>query len=169
MSTPNMLRVGQVKAAFGVRGAVKVEPLTDFDDRFAVGSELWLEGDRHRVEWTKASGPGLVVKLTGVADRTRAELLRGRYLEVPAADARPLAEGAWYHHQLLGLDVVTESGRRLGRLGSILSRPANDVWVVSGEDAAEHLVPATRDAVHAVDLERGQVTVADWLLEVEEA
>ena len=56
-----------------------------------------------------------------------------------------------------------------GRLTAILQRPANDVWVVEGVDGAEHLVPATKDAVVGVDLEAGRVTVQDWLFEVEEA
>ena len=156
-------------APFGIKGAVKVEPLTDFGDRFETGAELWLERDRHRVEWSKHSGGALVVKLTGVGDRTRAELLCGRYLEVPALAVHPLGEGAWYHHQLVGLRVRTESGRPLGELRSVLSRPANDVWVVQGEGGEERLVPATRDAVRRVDLETAEVVVADWLLEVEEA
>jgi 16S rRNA processing protein RimM len=163
------VRVGRVTAPFGIKGAVKVEPLTDFDDRFQTGAELWLEGYRHRVEWSKRSGAALIVKLAGVGDRTRAELLRGRYLEVPAEAAHPLEEGAWYHHQLIGLQVRTESGRPLGELSLVLNRPANDVWVVQGEGGEEQLVPATRDAVRRVDLETGEVVVADWLLEVEEA
>lgn len=154
-------------AAFGVQGAVRVRPLTDFADRFAAGSELWLQGSLRRVEWTKHAGQQLAVKLTGLDDRTRAGLLRGSYLEVPEGEARSLPEDAFYHHQLEGLEVVTESGRALGRLSQVLERPANDVWVVSGE--AEHLVPATREAVKKVDLESRRVTVADWLLEVEDA
>ena len=167
--SPETVRVGRVTAPFGIKGAVKVEPLTDFNDRFDTGAELLLEGDRHRVEWSKRSGAALVVKLAGVCDRARAELLRGRYLEVPAAAAHRLEEGAWYHHQLIGLRVRTESGRPLGELRLVLNRPANDVWVVQGEGGAEQLVPATRDAVRRVDLESGEVVVADWLLEVEEA
>lgn len=162
-----MIRVGQVTAPFGVRGAVKVKPLTDFDDRFAAGAELWLEGSTRRVEWTKRSGEQLAVKLTGLDDRTRAELLRGSYLEVPEGEARLLPEGAFYHHQLEGLAVFTESGRPLGTLSRVLERPANDVWVVTG--AVEQLVPATKDAVKRVDLEKRRITVADWLLDVEDA
>jgi len=88
---------------------------------------------------------------------------------VPAAAAKPLAEGAFYHHQLVGLEVLTASGRRVGTLTNVLERPANDVWVVSAEDGAEHLLPATRDAVVKVDLEAARVTVQDWLFDVEEA
>jgi 16S rRNA processing protein RimM len=166
---PDFVRVGQVTGPFGLAGAVKVYPLTDFDDRFAPGAELFLDGHPHRVEWWKPGHPTVTLKLVGIDNRTLAELHRGRYLEVPAEDARPLGEGSFYHHQLIGLAVVTGSGRTVGELTAVLERPANDVWVVAADDGAEHLLPATRDAVISVDLAAGRVTVQDWLFEVEEA
>ena len=163
-----MTRVGQVVAAYGVEGAVKVLPLTDFDDRFRTGSRLVLEGGERRVQWSRQAPGGLVVKLEGIDNRTMAELYRGRYLEISTEEARPPAEGRFFHHQLVGLVVATESGEELGRIAEILERPANDVWV-SREGTVEHLIPATKEAVLAVDLDAGRVVVADWLLVVEEA
>ena len=147
-----MTRVGQVLAAYGLDGAVKVLSLTDFDDRFEAGSRLVLEGDEHVVEWSRNAGGDLVVKLKGIDNRTMAQLFRGRF----------------YHHQLVGLAVSTASGRPLGVIAEVLERPANDVWV-SREGSLEHLIPATRDAVVEVDLGAGRVVVADWLVQVEEA
>ncbi len=162
------MRVGQVATAYGIQGAVKVVPLTDFGDRFEPGSRLILDGDERVVEWSHTAGGGLVVKFRGIDDRSMAELFRGRYLEVDDAKARPPADGRFYHHQLIGLDVRTASGAPLGAIHEVLERPANDVWV-SRLDAVEFLIPATRDAVLAVDLDGRSVTVADWLLQVEDA
>jgi 16S rRNA processing protein RimM len=97
-----------------------------------------------------------------------AELLRGRYLEVPESAGRALEDGRFYHHQVVGLAAVTSSGRELGTIAEVLERPANDVWV-SREGVVEHLIPATRDAVVAVDLAGGRVIVADWLVRFEDA
>ena len=72
-----MIRVGQVTGAYGLEGAVKVMPLTDFDDRFDPGALLVLDGAAHEVEWSRESQPGLVVKLQGIENRTVAELFRG--------------------------------------------------------------------------------------------
>ena len=163
-----MTRVGQVLGAYGIEGAVKVFPLTDFDDRFRPGAELLLEGDRRQVEWSRSAGGNLVVKLEGIENRTMAELFRGRYLEIGEDEARPAGDGRFYHHQLVGLFVSTASGQGLGRIAEVLERPANDVWV-SRDGTLEHLIPATKDAVVEVDLEGGRVVVADWLLQVEEA
>ena len=163
-----MIRVGQVVGAFGIEGAVKVRSLTDFPERFAPASELFLEGLKRHVEWSRHQPTGLVVKLSGVDTRSLAQAQRGRYLEVPESELRQLPEGRWYHHQLVGMAVTTEDGRQLGTLVDVVSRPANDVWVAKTEDV-EHLIPATENAVLEVNLEAGRITVADWLVEVEDA
>jgi 16S rRNA processing protein RimM len=160
-----MIRVGQVLGAFGVEGAVKVLPLTDFGDRFSEGEKLVLSGVEREVVWSRERSPGLVVKFSGIDNRTLAEMHSGGYLEV--AEARPLPKDRFYHHQVVGLEVRTESGILLGRITDVLERPANDVWVARGS-GIEQLIPATRDAVLQVDLEHERVIVADWLLNVED-
>ena len=75
-----MIRVGQVMGAYGVEGAVKVMPLTDFGDRFDPGTSLVLDGSARQVQWSREGQPGLVVKLQGIDNRTVAELFRGHYL-----------------------------------------------------------------------------------------
>jgi len=163
-----MIRVGQVAGAYGVDGAVKVIPLTDFEDRFDTGASLVLEGAEREVEWSRAGYPGLVVKFCGIDNRTMADLFRGRYLEIPEDAGRPLAEGRYYHHQVVGLTVLTSSGQALGKIAEVLERPANDVWVTR-DGVVEHLIPATKDAVVEVDVTAGRVVVADWLVRVEDA
>jgi 16S rRNA processing protein RimM len=163
-----MIRVGQVMGAYGLEGAVKVMPLTDFEDRFDPGADLVLDGCAHRVQWSREGQPGLVVKLRGIDNRTVAELFRGRYLEVPDEEMRTLEPGRFYHRQVVGLDAVSSSGIRLGVIEEVLERPANDVWV-SREGLIEHLIPATQDAIVEVDLPGRRVVVADWLLKVEDA
>jgi 16S rRNA processing protein RimM len=163
-----VIRVGQVTGAYGLDGAVKVMPLTDFDDRFSPGAALVLDGCECEVEWSRPGMPGLVVKLQGIDNRTIADLFRGRYLEVPEDSGRTLAEGRFYHHQVVGLPVQTGSGQSLGTIAEVLERPANDVWV-SRHDSIEHLIPATKDAVIEVDVTNGRVVVADWVFKFEDA
>jgi 16S rRNA processing protein RimM len=163
-----VIRVGQVVGVFGVRGALKVASLTDFDDRFAGGSRLYLSGTPREVEWSRGQKAQLVVKLRGIDDRTVADGQRGEYLEVPEEAAHTLPDDAWYHDQLIGLDVRTASGRGLGSIAAVLENPANDVWVARGE-IGETLFPAIREAVLSVDLEGRVVTIADWAVEFEDA
>jgi len=163
-----VIRVGVVTGAYGLEGAVKVIPLTDFQERFDPGAHVLLDGSDRKVEWSRDGHPGLVVKLHGIDNRTLAELFRGRYLEVPDGEMRSLEPGRFYHRQLVGLAVVTSGGRSLGVLDEVLGGPANDVRV-SRDGTIEHLIPATADAVVEVDLASRRVVVADWLLEHEDA
>jgi len=163
-----MIRVGQVTGAYGLDGAVKVVPLTDFADRFDSGASVLLDGAERLIEWSRDGHPGLVVKFRGIDNRTMAELFRGRYLEVEDDRRRELEAGRFYHHQVVGLKAFTDSGEGLGVIAEVLERPANDVWV-SRDGVVEHLIPATRNAVVKVDLEGGKVVVADWVVSFESA
>lgn len=167
-----MIQVGLIMGAHGIAGAVKVMTLTDFPDRFDPGSELFVAGRRRRIVATKGTAPSrpgtpLILKFADLDDRASAEALKGVYLEVPEGDLRPLPEGTWYQHQLVGLQVVSERGRELGRLTQVMEYPANDVWVAAREGGGEHLIPAISEAVLSVDLEAGRVVVADWVLQSE--
>ncbi len=162
----NYLAIGRIIAPHGIRGEVKVEALTDFPERFKAGSNAFLgagtEDPAARPVKISAARPhkgGFLVKLDSVPDRNAAELLRGRYLLIPAADAMPLGEHENYLHDLIGLQVATVDGRDLGELREVLFTNANDVYVVRGP-AGEVLLPAIRDVVLQVDLSARRMVVA---------
>ena len=67
-----MIRVGQVSGPYGLEGAIKVIPLTDFDDRFDAGANVLLDGCERQVEWSRPGQPGVVIKLRGIDNRTMA-------------------------------------------------------------------------------------------------
>ena len=142
----------------GLRGEVEVEPLTVNQDRFQAGLELRAGDRRVTIEGARQSARGLALKLAGIDDRSAAEELRGEYLEVAAAAVASLPEGSYYHWQLVGLEVVSLDGSRLGKIVDVQEYPANDVYVVRAGDT-EILVPAVRDVVREVDLEGGRMVV----------
>jgi len=84
---------------------------------------------------------------------------------VKAADLPRLPEGQYYHHQLLGLSVVDETGQVLGELAEILETGANDVYLVKTPLGKELLLPAIEDVILGVPLERKEMSVRppDWL------
>ncbi|HEX2024975.1 MAG TPA: ribosome maturation factor RimM, partial [Actinomycetota bacterium] len=114
------------------------------------------DGRALTVETARPHQGRLLVKFHEVPDRTAAEALRDEVLLVPAGDAPDLAEDdRFWVHQIVGLDVVTEAGRPLGRIAEVRSNPANDLWVT--DDGA--IVPAVRDVVRKVDMDAGVVTI----------
>jgi 16S rRNA processing protein RimM len=149
--------VGRVLTAQGVQGEIKVEPLTDFPERFKPGARVWLRGEPVRVRASRWRGRYVYLRLEGIDDRGAAEGLRDVELMAPQAMALPDAD-VFYQHDIVGLKVETEAGEALGRVESIFSTGANDVYVVRGEQG-ELLLPAIEDVVKRIDLVAGRLIV----------
>lgn len=157
------LVIGEIVAAHGVRGEVRVRPLTDFPDRFAALRPVWLSppGGPARQVALESARPlprGLwLLRLQGVERREQAEALRGAALEVEDAEAVPLPDGSYYVHQIIGLPVFTADGRPVGEVKHVLRTGANDVYVVSN-GRRQHLIPAVAEFV-TIALAEGRVVL----------
>ena len=152
--------VGRIRSAWGLRGDVRVEVLSDAPMRFAPGSMLRLKGKATRVERSRKGKRGLLVKLDAANDRTQAEALRGSELTVLPGEVEPLPDGVYYHFQILDMRVVTDGGERLGTVCEIIVTGGNDVYVVHEEGRRDILIPALPDVVLDVDVEAGEMTVS---------
>jgi 16S rRNA processing protein RimM len=143
------LVVGKVRGIHGLRGAVRVEVLTDNPDRFAMGSTLFREGaeDALTVVSSHRDGPGLLVRFAEVPDREAADGLRDSYLEAPITD---LGENAYYWHEIIGCAVTTTAGEDLGRVEDVFRVGEGEVYVVRGP-RGEVLVPAVGGVVTELD------------------
>ena len=153
------LRIGRVLKVHGLKGALRVELLTDFPDRFAPGSEVVVAGRPLRVARSEELDGSMLVTFEGISDRTAAEPLAGAYVTVPLAEARALPPDQYYHFQLVGLTVFdTRQARQLGRVAEVLTYPANDVLRVTDGDH-EVLIPMIRSVVRSIALADGTITV----------
>jgi 16S rRNA processing protein RimM len=152
-----------VTGAKGLRGGMRIEPLTDWPERLAPGELLFVEDEAEprRVAAIEWGGRIPAIMLDGIDSREAAEALRDRYLEVEAA---PLPEGSYYWHQLEGLAVTDPAGARLGTLTSVFRVGENEVYCVENEAGQELLIPALRDVVREIDLD-GRRMVVDYELE----
>ncbi len=132
MPADERVTVGLVRGLHGLRGAVRVEVLSDDPERFAVGSVLFAEGDERplTVAWVGAAKPGLLLRFDGFATREAAESLRDRYLEAVPGESLP--EGRWYWHQIRGLEVTTTSGEVLGKVIDVFRAGEGEVYIVDG-------------------------------------
>lgn len=162
--------MGVLTAPHGVRGALRLRPETDFPERLS-GRSVWIAGPTPRQVTIESVQPYrrglLIVRLGGVNDRSAAESLRGCALEVAAEELPPLPEGTYYHHQIVGLRVRDLAGSELGRVVDIERTGANDVYVVERESGRRWYLPAIREVVCVIDVERGEMTIRrlDGLLE----
>ncbi len=164
--------IGQVRRPHGIRGALRVAPMTDDPERYHLLKRIWLNhGDDQRTPFiisrVQLLPDGVVISLEGISDRNAAENWRQAWVEIPGDEVLPLTEGRHYLFEIIGVQVVTEEGVALGEVVDILRNPAHDVYVVRGEER-EYLIPAVPEFIRQIDSETGLmiIHVVDGLLDL---
>ena len=149
--------MGRVRGVHGLRGMVRVEPLTDNPSRFDAGRTLHPEGtdDRLTVVSAHRDGPGLLVRFAEIKDRPTADRLREVFLE---AEPEPLPESSYYWHDIIGCAVVTTSGEDLGTVQDIFRVGESEVYVANGP-RGEMLIPAVASIVTELAPKDGRIVV----------
>jgi 16S rRNA processing protein RimM len=159
---PSFLAVGKLRRPHGVKGEIIMDVLTDFPERLQVGMLLYA-GDTHlplRVRSIRPHDKVLLLAFEGLHTPETVGVHRNQIVYVPAADRPPLPEGEYYHHQLIGLRVVDDTGQHLGTIASILETGgANDVYLVTSQDNRELLLPDIEEVVLSIDLQTGEMRV----------
>lgn len=155
--------VGQIERPFGVRGEVKVRPLSDVPGRFEGLKRVSLMGRDGRtletsVTHVRRAGDRFILGLAGLTTPEEASLWRGGYIQTIRGVVPDLPDGQYYECDLIGLTVYTEEGRAIGRLEEVWNFPGNPVFVVRQEEK-ELLIPAAKDVVRAVNLPARTMTV----------
>lgn len=136
-----------------MRGELIVEATGDDDARFAPGEKVRAEGDPAidlTVRKSRPARDALAISFEGIDGVESAERLRGRVLTVAVEDLPALPPGVYYHHEIIGCEVVDGDGRRLGTVEEILETGGNDVYCVR-EGSEEVLVPAVPEFIAEVD------------------
>ncbi len=149
------IKVGKIVSAVGIRGEVKVYPYTDYPERFeelagVFAGEEWLQPEKIRYHKNT-----VIIKFQGVDDRNGAEALRDRYLEIDRKDLRRLDEDEYFIFDLIGLEAQDQEGRRIGRVSDVIQNSAQDLYEIEHIDGKKYFVPAVREFVTDIDINRG--------------
>lgn len=158
---PAFLVVGKLRRPHGVHGELLMEVITDFPERLCSGVTVYI-GETyqpHTIRSQRWNGAFLLLKFDDYHDPETAGAQRNQLVYVRTEDRPPLPEGEYYHHQLIGMRVISDEGQLLGLLMQILDTGANDVYLVQPESGAELLLPAIPDVVREIDLEHGEMHV----------
>ena len=152
--------IGRVGAPHGVRGELRVFPLTDFPERFRDMEHAYAGEELLLIAGVRYQNEKILLRFAGFDSREKAAALTGRYLSVDRAEAVPLKEGEYYTFDIIGLSVRDEAGQDLGIVTEVLQTGSNDVYVVSKKgQAAQILVPALKSVVRDIDLAGGRMVV----------
>jgi len=158
---PEYLVVGFLRRPHGVKGEILMDVHTDFPERLKTSMTVYV-GDEYQpmvIASRRTHGAGMLIRFRGIKNPEDAGLYRNTWIYVPTANRPELPEGEYYHHQLIGLNVVTDDGSDLGTLVDILETGANDVYVVRGADGKETLLPAIPPVILDIQLADRQMRV----------
>jgi len=161
---PQRLVVALVRGVHGLRGAVRVEVLTDRpEDRFRPGIVLHREGTDApltiRTAEAVKDGPGWRLTFDEVGSREAADTLRQAYLETVVHPVGDLSRGEVYWHEVIGSPVRSLEGQELGVVTDIYRVAENEVYIVAGEPFGTFDVPAVRPFIRIFAPRRGEIVV----------
>jgi len=158
-----LLKVGAITSTHGIRGEVKVFPMTDDVKRFRKCRELILDTGKEKkileVEGVKFFKQFVILKFKGYDSINDIEIYRGKELYVTRENAVPLGKDEYFIADLIGLRVLDESEREIGILKDVIETGANDVYSAVTEAGEEILLPAIRDCILKVDIPAGTMHV----------
>ncbi|MBN1333714.1 MAG: 16S rRNA processing protein RimM [Synergistales bacterium] len=168
MSVEELVVIGKILGPHGINGLIKIQPLTDFPERFQrmVQLEIYYPqgqfyGDLHLEEIRYLNNKGyFIARLQGISSRNEAETLKGYLVKIPKGQRVTLEKGNYWVDDIVGLQVVLhEQGTPLGKVTEVLHTGEFDIYQVLTEDGKTRYIPAVSDFIRNIDLQKGIVEV----------
>lgn len=143
-----------VIGAHGVTGEVRLKLFGDGPESLKRYKSLDAGGRALTLKSVRAGPNGAVARFAEVADRNGAEALRGVALTVPRSALPPLAEGEYYHIDMIGLPCVTDAGEAIGLVVAVENFGAGDILEIEKPDGKRFMVP-----IHAAQIEAERAVI----------
>lgn len=159
----DMLQVGVITQTHGVRGEVKVFPTTDDVNRFKKLKQVILDTGKEtmplEIQSVKFFKQFVILKFKGIYNINDIEKYKRCSLYVTREHAVALEEDEYFIADMIGMEVCTEDGNIFGTLKDVIETGANDVYVIENAEHGEVLVPAIKECIRSVDIEKGQMMI----------
>ena len=152
------ITIGVISKPQGIKGEVKVTPLTDDNARFLSLKEVFIDGKNYNVGGCKVTPAGIFIALEGVNDRNQAEQFRGKDVKVDRKDAVKLDEDRHFIVDIIGCKLVAD-GKVFGQIKDVLQYGAADIYAAVTSDSKKVMFPALKDVITDIDIENKVVTV----------
>ncbi|SEP56532.1 ribosome maturation factor RimM [Piscibacillus halophilus] len=160
--------VGKIVNTHGVKGEVRVIPITDFEERFTPGNQLLFFKDDHdenpetlTVKSHRKHKQFELLTFESMDNINDVERFKGGILKISESDLHDLDEDEFYYHEIIGCDVYNTEGELVGKVKEILQPGANDVWVVQRKGKKDALIPYIEPVVKSVDVQNKRITIEE--------
>jgi len=160
----DLVLIGRIRKAHGLKGEVELVPLTWNENRFSKLARFFLRlksgeiVERH-VQTIHEVHKGLLLKIKEVEDRTEAETLNGAEILIPETERLKLPKGRAYYDEVIGMAVIDdESGTQIGTVKNVVDMPSADIFVLD-LNGTEHMVTNAGEEVRALDVKKKELRV----------
>jgi len=143
-ATGKRIALAAVAGAHGVKGELRLKLFADSIDSLSRHGSLFVGGIDRRLRSIREAGKTAIAQFEGIADRSAAEALRGLLVEVDRSELPPLAEGEYYHSDLIGLPCQDHSGNDVGTVVGVENFGAGDLLEVENHRGNRSLIPFKR-------------------------
>jgi 16S rRNA processing protein RimM len=140
-ATGKRVALAAVAGAHGVKGELRLKLFADSVDSLARHSHLHVGGRELALRDIKDGGKTAIARFEGISDRSAAEALRGQLVEIDRDQLPPLADGEYYHADLIGLPCLDEGGKQLGTVVAVENFGAGDLLEIERPDGKRSLIP----------------------------
>jgi len=158
-----LLEIGRIIRPQGLAGRLKVLSYLESQDMLDALAEVFIgrraqEATVFPLHVVQKGREFFILKLGGIESKDAAARIVGSSVWMPSEAMKELPDGEYYWHEIIGLEVVTEEGRILGRIESVFPTGSNDVYVCRGMEK-EILLPAIGDVILKIDRDHGIMVV----------
>lgn len=152
------ITVGQIINTHGLKGEIKIYPLTDDIKRFRKLKNVYIDHKETKITWCKLQSDKIILKLEGIDTIEAAQKLKEKYIEIKREDAVKLPEGRYFITDIMECTVFDETGKELGKVTNVIQTGSNDVYSVKGKDE-DILIPALKSIVTKIDIENQTIVI----------
>ena len=159
----NLLEIGKIVNTHGLKGEVKIVPWTDSPEDFEGISEVFVkiksEYKPLTVKSVRYQKNNLIVKFNEISDIDEALVYKTAVVYADRDELGELEDGVYYIVDLIGLEVIEDTGDKIGVISDVFNTGANDIYEVKRDGKRNLLLPVIDSVVKEVNIEGGYVTV----------
>lgn len=156
-----MLRVGKIVNTHGIKGDIKVIPLTDYIERFEELEWIYIDGykDKFYIKNVKYKKNTAILSLEEHDDINLVEKFKGDYILIDYTQRRDLPEDTYYIADIIGLDVYNMENEYIGKVKDIIQTGPSEVYIIEGLDNQEIMIPSVKEFIPEISLEERKIII----------
>ena len=155
-----LVKVGYITNTHGIKGDIKIYPLTDYPERFEENIDFYIEDENTKIKINKTRlYRGLVyAKLEGYNNINEVLKFKDKYIYISETDRLELPEDTYYISDLVGMEVINGE-KSVGKIKEVLFNQANDIYICESLNKKEFMIPAVKEFIKSIDLENKKIYV----------